>query len=70
MLDDVDEFSFSDPDVRVGTQFATQSRFRCITGTSGEPEENSDKLVDLVSCNIYVISTSDTIANILDLQKF
>jgi hypothetical protein len=24
----------------------------------------------LVSCNIYVISTSDTIANILDLQKF
>jgi hypothetical protein len=26
--------------------------------------------VDLVSCKIFVIATSDTIANILDLQMF
>jgi hypothetical protein len=56
-LDDVDEF-------------ASQMRFRFIPGSSGEPKEFFDEFVGLVSCNIFVISTSDTIANILDLQMF
>jgi hypothetical protein len=56
-LDDVDEF-------------ALQTRFRCIPGSSGEPKEHSDECVGLVSCKISVISTSDKIANIVDLQMF
>jgi hypothetical protein len=56
-LDDVDEV-------------ASQTGFRCIPGSSGESKEHSDECVDLVSCKISVISTSDTVANILDLQMF
>jgi hypothetical protein len=44
--------------------------FICIPGLSGEPKEHSDVFVDLISCKISLISTSDTIANILDLQMF
>jgi hypothetical protein len=41
-----------------------------MPGSSGEPEEYSYGCVDLVSCKISVISASDTISNILDLQMF
>jgi len=67
-LDDVDEFSCADSDARAEAEFASQTLFCCIPGSSGEPEEYSDECVDLVYCKISVISTSDTIANILDLQ--
>jgi len=48
-LDDVDEISRADSDARAGAEFATQMRFRFITGSSGEPEEYSDECVDLDS---------------------
>jgi len=69
-LDDVDEFSCADSDARAGAEIASQTQFHCIPGSSGEPEEYSDECVDLVSFKISVNSTSDTIANILDLQMF
>jgi hypothetical protein len=69
-LDEVDEFSCADSDTWAEAEFASQTWFRCIPGSSGEPEEYADECVDLVSCKITVISTSDTIANILDLQMF
>jgi len=67
-LDNVDEFSCADSDAQAESGFASQMRFCCIPGPPGKPEEYSDECVDLVSCKISVISTSDTIANILDLQ--
>ena len=70
ILDDVDKSSCADSDARAEAEFASQTRFRCIPGLSGEPEEYSDECIDLVSCKISVISTPDTIANILDLQMF
>ena len=69
-MDDVDEFICADSDARAEAEFASQTRFRFIPGSSGEPEEYSDECVDLVSFKISVIYTSDTIANILDLQVF
>jgi len=69
-LDDVDDFSGADSDARAEAEFASQTRVRCIPGSSGEPEEDSDECVDLVSCKISVNSISDTISNILDLQMF
>ena len=70
ILNDVDEFSCADYDARAEAEFASQTRCRCIPGSSGEPEEYSDECTDLVCCKISVISTSDTVANILDLQMF
>jgi hypothetical protein len=67
-LDNADEFSCTYSDARTEAEFASQTRFCCIPGSSTEPEENPDEYVDLVSCKISVISTTDTIANILDLQ--
>ena len=67
-MDNVDEFSCADSDARAESEFASQTWFCCIPGPPGEPEEYSDECVDLVSFKISVISTSDTIANILDLQ--
>jgi hypothetical protein len=69
-LDDVEEFSCADSYARAGAEFASQTRFHCIPGSSEEPEEYSDECVDLVSFKISVISTSDTIANIVDFQMF
>jgi hypothetical protein len=69
-LDAVDQFSYSDSDARAEAESATQTQFRCIPGSYGEPEEYSDECVGLVSCKISVISTLDTISNILDLQMF
>jgi hypothetical protein len=69
-LDDVDEFSCADSDARAEAEFASQTRFHCIPGSSGEREEYSDECVDLVSCKMFVISTSDTISNIPYLQMF
>jgi hypothetical protein len=37
-LDDVDEFfSCADSDARAEAEFASQTRFRCIAGSSGKP---------------------------------
>jgi hypothetical protein len=69
-LDDVDEFSCADSGAPAEAEFASQTRFCSNPGSSGEPEMYSDECVDLVSSKISVISTSDTIANILYLQKF
>jgi len=69
-VDDVDEFNCADSDALAEAEFTSQTRFRCIPGSSGEPEEYADECIDLVSCKISVISTSDTITNILDLQMF
>ena len=38
---------------------ASQKRFLLIPGSSEEPEKYSDECIDLVSCKISVISTSD-----------
>jgi hypothetical protein len=48
ILDDVDEFSCADTDARDGAEFASQTRFSCIPGSSGESEKHSDDCVDLV----------------------
>jgi len=69
-LDDVDEFSCADSDAQTAAEFASQTRFHIIAGQSGEQQKYSDNCVDLVSCKISVISTSDTIANTLELQMF
>jgi hypothetical protein len=69
-MDDVDEFSYTDFGARAGAELALQTSFRCIPRSSGEPEAHSDECLDLVSCKMSVISTSDTISNILDLQMF
>jgi hypothetical protein len=66
ILDD----SRANSDARAEAEFASQTQFHCIPGSSGEPEEYSDECVDLVSCKNSVISTSNTIANILDFQMF
>jgi len=42
-LDDVDEFSCADSDARAEAQFASETRFRCIPGSSGEREEYSNE---------------------------
>jgi len=47
-LDDVDDFSCADSDARAEAEFATQTRFHCIAGSSGEPEKYSDECADLV----------------------
>jgi len=57
-------------EARTEAECGSQRRFRCVSGSSGEPEECSDECVDLASCKICVIFTSDTIANILHLQMF
>jgi hypothetical protein len=41
-LDDVDEFSCADSDARAGAELASQTRFRCIPGSSGSYGRNSD----------------------------
>jgi len=69
-LDDGDEFSCADSDVRAEAEFASQTQFYFITGPHGEPEKYSDECVVLVSCKISLISTSNTSANILDLKMF
>jgi len=69
-LDDVDEFSCADSDARAEAEFASQMRFHFIAGPSGETQKFSDDCLDLVSSKFSVISTSDTIANILHLQLF
>jgi len=61
-LDDVDEFSCADSDAQAEAEFAPQTRLRCIPDSSGEREEYSDECVDLISCIISVISTSDTMS--------
>jgi len=41
MLDDGDDFCCADSDSRDGAEFESQTRFRCIPDSSGEPEEYS-----------------------------
>jgi len=69
-LDDLDEFICADSGARPEAEFALQTLFCFIPGSTSEPEKYSDECVDLVSSNISVISTSDRIENILDLQMF
>jgi len=69
-LDDVNEFSYADSDSRAEAKLASQTWFRCIPGSYGEREEFSDECVDLVSCKISVISTSDTMTyNLRKIQQ-